>query len=678
MLQRLRRPLLCLIATLASYAPLAAGEGLDIAHENRQKGSTAWQIQRPAMEREVEGYADQTSVPRGGTIRFFVNTASPSFTLQVFRMGWYAGLGGRAVTQPLRYPPAHEALHRQPPCSAPTNDPTTSVVECAWRNPIALPVADDWTSGVYLVKLTAGGKGPATGRESYITFVVRDDASKATHLMQIPVTTYQAYNNWGGQSIYQHNTACNIVCTAGACPCTNPKVAQSSIVSFERPYGVYVADRFARSGPPGYPTNPWNGKPINPDNTIGAGLLFEWDLNLIRWLEREGYDLSYTTNLDTDADRAGLRAHQSFLSVGHDEFWSTASLCNVIAARDAGIQIGFLGENTAFKHVAFEPATGGQPRRRMHELLPRLEFAKISCDPASDVTYNRSSLVGLSSAHFPVEAPLVVRNTTSPTGQWVYRGSGLHDGDEVPWLLGYEAEFPAPFAAGDPQHLDYTLLALSSPTFAGKGPICTPPSTQGCAAMTAYRAASGAQVVSTGSMFWPWALDAYNANPTGLETGVLAGVIAPSSFSYDKAARLNPRIAQVTMNILERLAPASKPHCGDASLDFRVEPDAKGSSARWPGGATSKYTSRQTSATPECGVTIHGPSGVVTDPKVTPVAGFAITQIDGFAHCVGVGGPTGDGCAVDCEAATAAACTGERASCGAIAAATYHVECHDH
>ena len=253
------------------------------------------------------------------------------------------------------------------------------MVECAWRNPIELRVGEDWTTGVYLVKLTAGGKGPAAGRESYITFVVRDDEKPATYLFQLPVTTYQAYNNWGGQSIYQHNTACKIVCTAaGACPCTDPNVAPSSIVSFDRPYSVYVADRFARSGPPGYPTNPWNGKPINPDNTIGAGHLFDFDLNLIRWLEREGYDVSYATNLDIDADPAGLRAHRAILSIGHDEFWSTAMLCNVIAARDAGINVGFLGENTAFKRIVFEPNAAGQPRRRMHELLPRLESLQVS------------------------------------------------------------------------------------------------------------------------------------------------------------------------------------------------------------------------------------------------------------------------------------------------------------
>jgi hypothetical protein len=352
-------------------------------------------------------------------------------------------------------------------------------------------------------------------------------------------------------------------------------------------------------------------------------------------------------------------------------------LCNVIAARDAGINVGFLGENTAFKRVVFEPNAAGQPRRRIHELLPRLESLQVTCDPATGATYNRSALVGLFSAYFPSEAPLVVRNTTSPTGQWVFHGADLHDGDALPGLLGYEAEFPAPFPPDDPQHRDFTLLALSSPTFADKGPTCSPPSLRNCAGMTAYRAASGAQVIALGSLFWPWALDAYSANPPGLEIGVLAGVVSPSAFSFDKAARLNPRAAQITMNVLERLAAPAPAVCRDASFDFRVEPQGKASSARWPGGETSQYTSRHTALTAECGVTIRGPGGAIGNPASTPVSGFEISKLHGFAHCVAVGGPSGDGCALDCGTAAANACSGERPACSAIAAASYHVECHN-
>ena len=66
--------------------------------ENRRPGTDAWRLSDPASHREIEGYGDATSVDRGQEIRFFVNTGSKTYTLEVFRMGWYQGLGGRRVS----------------------------------------------------------------------------------------------------------------------------------------------------------------------------------------------------------------------------------------------------------------------------------------------------------------------------------------------------------------------------------------------------------------------------------------------------------------------------------------------------------------------------------------------------------------------------------------------------
>ena len=101
---------------------------------------------------EIEGYgASASSVNRGDSIRLFVNTTNPSYTLEVFRMGWYGGAGARMVTSP-----ATLAGKRQP---SPFFDPNTRLVKC--QSPYVLTVPDnpkdptDWASGVYLVKLTA-------------------------------------------------------------------------------------------------------------------------------------------------------------------------------------------------------------------------------------------------------------------------------------------------------------------------------------------------------------------------------------------------------------------------------------------------------------------------------------------------------------------------------------------
>jgi len=105
----------------------------------------------------------------------------------------------------------------------PDPDPTTGIVECHWTNPYTLTIPNssdptDWTSGVYVAKLTAA----SSGKQSYIIFVVRDDARYSDFLYQMSVSTYQAYNNWGGKSLYGWNSP------SGA----------AVKVSFDRPYAM--------------------------------------------------------------------------------------------------------------------------------------------------------------------------------------------------------------------------------------------------------------------------------------------------------------------------------------------------------------------------------------------------------------------------------------------------------
>src|SRR5712691_1851276 len=64
-----------------------------IQQENRQPGTTAWQLTSPADNRQIEGYASLTSVPVGGNISLFVNTQDKTYSLTVYRMGWYGGKG---------------------------------------------------------------------------------------------------------------------------------------------------------------------------------------------------------------------------------------------------------------------------------------------------------------------------------------------------------------------------------------------------------------------------------------------------------------------------------------------------------------------------------------------------------------------------------------------------------
>ena len=95
----------------------------------------------------------------------------------------------------------------------PPMDSKTGLLDCCWVNPIKLSTiniddSDDWLSGVYLVKLTES----SAGKQSYIIFTLRDEVRQADILVQQSVTTYQAYNNWGGKSLYKWNSTKKPTC----------------------------------------------------------------------------------------------------------------------------------------------------------------------------------------------------------------------------------------------------------------------------------------------------------------------------------------------------------------------------------------------------------------------------------------------------------------------------------
>src|SRR5436190_14266315 len=165
--------------------------------ENQKPSSADWELTNPALEREIEGYASATSVNRGGTIDLFVNTRDPRYAIEVFRMGWYNRRGARRVAGPLDEPGVAQEM--------PLPDPATGLVECRWKNPVRIPTKDDdgdWTTGVYLARLTAR----PSGKQSFVVFVVRDDERSPALLFQSSVTTFAAYNNWGGKSLYAFNS----------------------------------------------------------------------------------------------------------------------------------------------------------------------------------------------------------------------------------------------------------------------------------------------------------------------------------------------------------------------------------------------------------------------------------------------------------------------------------------
>jgi hypothetical protein len=165
-----------------------------IVRENALPGTSAWQIGNPETSGEIAAYTDHDGYAAGATVGISVSANPPGqFTWEVFRMGGYHGMGGRLYGQggPVSAP-------HQPDV---TFDQTTGLVVAGWPSTFSISTRSDdgkaWLTGVYLVLLTKDD-----GRQTAAIFTLRDDSRDAEVGVHIPTATYQAYNDYGGESLY--------------------------------------------------------------------------------------------------------------------------------------------------------------------------------------------------------------------------------------------------------------------------------------------------------------------------------------------------------------------------------------------------------------------------------------------------------------------------------------------
>lgn len=515
--------LVCLAPSSGAYAQ-TVGPAVSIQQENAKPGTTDWQITYPEdAPGEIEGYANLTSVPRGGQISLFVNTTDPTYTLDVYRMGWYGGAGGRLMMPEVTLNGIVQTI--------PPPDPATGLVDCAWTNPYVLTIANpndpsDWPSGVYLVKLT----GQVSGYQSYIIFVVRDDGQASDLLFQTSVTTYQAYNLWGGYSLYGDEAVDGGV---------------ASKVSFNRPYD----NDWVHDGLTGFSVPP------------GAGHFLRFEYSMLRFLESNSYNVTYATDIDTHSNPNLLLSHKGFLSVGHDEYWTWEMRQNVENARDAGVNLGFFSANDCFWQIRLDPsAVTGDPYRTIVGYKINANNDPVTSDPSTYYLMTTQwGLPHMTLPGMPEEEMIGVGFVVSANGDltvvnpsnWVFAGTGLSAGSTIPGIVGYEIDSMNQFSP--PQ----TVLLASTPAVVNNKTYN--------ANTTIYQGSSGAMVFGAGTIEWSWGLDDY---------------VPPTPVA-------NPVSKQITQNILARFInpPAPLPFpvavLSPASLAFGNQIVGRTSPLRW-------------------------------------------------------------------------------------------------
>jgi sugar lactone lactonase YvrE len=369
-----------------------------VRKENQRPGTTAWRINRDAGDRvansrEIEGYALETTLKQGDTLRVAVSLSSAkSYRWVVYRLGHYGGAGGREVA---RGGPLQGVKQAECP-----TDPDTGMTACTWAPSLEIPIGGDWVRGVYVVKLIRDDR-----YQRYVPFFVRDANPRAEVAVLIPTATWAAYNTWGGTSLYDDKF--QVMKPHG--------VSRAFRSSYDRPY----------------------------HRGQGTGHLLTDDISLVQWLEAQGLDVGYFTDEDLDASYDFVAGAKAFLLSGHDEYWSSRDRDHADRALAEGRSLLNLGANNAYWQVRLEPAADGRSRRivtcyKGHEDDPFKDSRRTA--KFRDLPQKRpeNALLGVQFAArwHQFGFPAVI---TAP-GHWALEGTGLKAGDTLWMANGYELD----------------------------------------------------------------------------------------------------------------------------------------------------------------------------------------------------------------------------------------------
>ena len=490
-----------IIMLLLGTGAIAEEKPNRIVIENQKRGTLDWMLIKPKTDppenwiwgpvrcQWIEGYCSKTSVKPGQDITFYVSTNPASeYTIDIYRMGYYGGAGGRWMKQ---LGPYQGKVQSEPV----RDERRNRLMECNWGPGVTLKIPKDWISGVYLGKLTAA----VDGIQSYVIFVVRDDR-QADFMFQVSDMTWLAYNRWPSTwSLYEDDKK-----GWGA--------GTKSFAGFDRPYGKNYE------------------RMVQPLST-GSGEFLCWEFHLAFWMEKEGYDVTYVSNVDTHADKAGLLRTKAFISVGHDEYWTQRMYDNVKWAVSEGMGAAFLSGNSILLRCDMEPANTGQPYRVM---TPRTAMGSFRHE--QDLMGSTSQGTGM--AHWVCKTP----------DHWIYEGTGMKEGDEIKNLVGWEyhgdklGKIPGlvvvasmPTAPPKDKQKNWGKLRENRPHLA-----------------TIYTGPKGNIVFNAGTIFWSCGL----SKPPG--------TVKPVRGTFPK---VDPRTQRITKNVFDRFAKSEYPAPSEVKKD---------------------------------------------------------------------------------------------------------------
>ncbi|MFK4513135.1 hypothetical protein ABIF20_000500 [Bradyrhizobium japonicum] len=478
-----------------------------IVLENQLAGTpkSVWYVNPGQDSTKLEGFTTAISTNLGGTVQFKIDnlTGSPNYQIQIYRLGYYGGDGARLITT-IQHQGTSVIAQPDPM----TDDATGEADAGNWS------VTDTWNiptgtvSGVFVANVVQGTQ------VFQIPFVVKDPNSTSNIVFQTSDETWQAYNGWGGASLY-----------GGGGPSAPPADKDGDEIVAGAAFAVsYNRPIMTRDGV---------GAFANQDDSLFTG-----EYPAIYWLEENGYDVSYISGMDTATNGALLLNHKVFMDAGHDEYWTDSQVANVQAAKAAGVNLMFLSGNEIFWQTQFAPSIDGSNTANRTLISYKDSHYQRLINPSGQGTGTFEAPTSFGGAAMPSNAltgtvfsvdesgslgtitipydmsQLRFWRSTSVAGTQPGQTASLESG-----LLGYEWD-----SSPDNGFMPAGLIDVSSTTLQTDelntefGNVDTP----GTAThnLVEYRdPTSGALVFGAGTVFWSWGLsNQHDASPDGSQT----------------------------------------------------------------------------------------------------------------------------------------------------------------
>jgi len=397
----------------------------------RRKRLSVWhKTAQSEREQRVWGYVDKHSIDPGSGFQLMLSAAPGSCVvsgrIEIYRIGYYGGEDRQRVwvSDPIQVEP-YSAIRDG--IVSDLLDNTSGALGPNWSPSIIITETHNWQSGYYSIDFVEA----SSSRDSDIAFIVVTDLSRSGDvLVKLATATYQAYNTWGGHSLYDWGAQSPFDDDR-----TRPR---GHMVSFDRP---------------------------TPSE------FYEWEYYFVLWLEKlaseERFSVSYATNFDLDTHDSFTSNYKLFVSVGHDEYWAKEEFDRTYdRIFHQGGNTLFLGANTAYWQVRYvnvnDPDNEGGRQLVCYKSLVDPIADRVSVDPELQVTARfrdgarlpETMLLGSAyqsnfKDRYQMEPRYAyyVENADHP----LFEGTGYKKGDFVGEIIGHEwdnrdpeVEYPSP------------------------------------------------------------------------------------------------------------------------------------------------------------------------------------------------------------------------------------------